>query len=143
MVFNSAIGEKTKLIADYIGKLELISKKSEEEFIRDPFIPDAAERNLQLAIEAAADIGNFIIRRKGFESPQSYQDIFRILCDRGVLPLEMRDDIVEMARFRNLLVHGYAKLDKRRVYSILRSDLGQLRKLASLLAAAAGELNKP
>jgi uncharacterized protein YutE (UPF0331/DUF86 family) len=142
LVSNSSIEERTKLAADYIRKLELTAKKSETEFLNDPFISDAAERNLQLAIGATADIGNFIIRRKGFDTPQSYQDIFRILCEKQVLPSEMKESLMQMARFRNLLVHGYARIDKRNVRTVIETSLGQLKETVLKLSKTALALNK-
>ncbi|WXG45086.1 MAG: DUF86 domain-containing protein [Promethearchaeati archaeon SRVP18_Atabeyarchaeia-1] len=139
---NPSVEERTKLVADYLRKLELIANKSQTEFLGDPFISDAAERNLQLTIEAVADLGNFIIRRKGFETPQSYQDIFRILCENGVVPISMKENLVQMARFRNLLVHGYARIDKRRIYTITKTNLNQLKDVASRLSQTAMALNK-
>jgi uncharacterized protein YutE (UPF0331/DUF86 family) len=41
--------------------------------------------------------------------------------------------LADMASFRNLLVHGYLKLDPRRVHAFL-GELGQLREFARLAA---------
>jgi uncharacterized protein YutE (UPF0331/DUF86 family) len=43
-----------------------------------------------------------------------------------------------MARFRNLLVPGYAEVDDRRVLQVLRDRLDELAALRRALAAAAG-----
>ncbi len=40
-----------------------------------------------------------------------------------------------MARFRNLLVHVYGKIDYRQVYEVLRHDLGDLRTFAAAVAS--------
>ncbi len=39
-----------------------------------------------------------------------------------------------MARFRNLLVHGYLRVDDARVIEILRSRLGDLESFRSQIA---------
>jgi uncharacterized protein YutE (UPF0331/DUF86 family) len=38
----------------------------------------AVERNFQLAIECAIDIGEIIISKEGFERPEDYRSVFRI-----------------------------------------------------------------
>ena len=40
-----------------------------------------------------------------------------------------------MARFRNLLVHVYWKIDYRQVHAALREDLGDLRAFAAAIVA--------
>ncbi|HHY95018.1 MAG TPA: DUF86 domain-containing protein [Firmicutes bacterium] len=39
-----------------------------------------------------------------------------------------------MAKFRNLLVHKYGKIDDARVYEIIRSDLGDLEEYIAKVA---------
>jgi len=41
----------------------------------------------------------------------------------------------EMARFRNLIVHDYAKIDNARVYGILKKRLGDFGAFAEAIRA--------
>ena len=62
----------------------------------------------------------------------------RQLQELGQAPQEL---FLRMARFRNLLVHLYAKVDDAEVYRIIREDLGDFeRYLASLAQYLKAEL---
>jgi len=56
-----------------------------------------------------------------------------------VLPSEQVPALQEMARFRNLLVHGYQRVDDRRVLGILGSRLEDLDAFRAHIARSALE----
>jgi uncharacterized protein YutE (UPF0331/DUF86 family) len=89
------------------------------------------ERRLQTAIESCLNIGNHIIARLGLRAPQDYGDVFRILRDAHILPPELAEAMVDMARFRNLLVHLYWQIDYERIYDSLQGRLASLETFAS------------
>jgi uncharacterized protein YutE (UPF0331/DUF86 family) len=45
-----------------------------------------------------------------------------------VLPASLAKRLVSMAGFRNVLVHEYLDIDRRRVYRALRDELGDFEK---------------
>lgn len=59
-------------------------------------------------------------------APNDFADAFTSLGEAGVLPKETVPALRDMARFRNLLVHGYADVDDERVVEILRTELDDL-----------------
>jgi len=99
----------------------------------------AAKHALLEATEAALDVGNHLIAANGFRRPANYADIFRVLAEAGVLPDALAGNLESMARFRNLLVHQYAAVDRGRVWAIVtgeRKDI--LRFFESVLASMGG-----
>ena len=48
------------------------------------------ERELQVAIQCALDIGNHIIAEENLTAPEDQADIFHILGASGILPLHSR-----------------------------------------------------
>lgn len=83
----------------------------------------AVERSLQISVEACLDIGRRIIAVKGFRYPEDNKDVFQVLSAEGIIPSEVLSALIDMARFRNLIVHDYARIDDARVYSILKKHL--------------------
>ncbi len=63
--------------------------------------------------------------------------MFSVLADGGLLHPDAAVQLRDMARFRNLLVHGYAKVDDHRVVEILRSRVAELAAFRTDLARAA------
>jgi len=90
----------------------------------------AVERSLQVAAEISLDIGRRIIALEGFRYAEDNQDVFRILAAEQVIPHQLLDSLLNMARFRNLVVHDYAKIDDAIVYGILLNRLGDFDAFA-------------
>ncbi|HID64665.1 MAG TPA: DUF86 domain-containing protein [Anaerolineae bacterium] len=83
----------------------------------------AVERSLQISIEACLDIGRHIIAGEGFRYPEDNKDVFQILAEEGIVPRTLLPVLLDMARFRNLVVHDYARIDDAKVYAILKRNL--------------------
>ena len=81
-----------------------------------------------VAIEAALDIGNHLAARRGARSPEDYADCMAIMAEIGVVDADLRTRLMRMARFRNLLVHLYARVDDGEVHRVVREDLGDLER---------------
>ena len=65
----------------------------------------AVERNFQMAVESAIDIGEIIISEEGFERPSDYRSVFLVLGRNSVLPKDFAEKFAPAAGFRNVLVH--------------------------------------
>ncbi|OGO02490.1 MAG: hypothetical protein A2Y72_04000 [Chloroflexi bacterium RBG_13_53_26] len=110
-----------------LHKLGRYSEISEEEFLSSPEKVDSAKYNLIIAIEGAIDICNSIVARAGGRAPRDHADCFAILGELKLLSGEFVDRLKRMAKFRNLLVHLYWKVDDRKVYQILNKDIPDMR----------------
>ncbi len=83
----------------------------------------AVERSLQVAVEICLDIGRRIIALEGLRYPADNQDVFRILIEAHITPDDMVPTLLNMARFRNLIIREYARIDDAQVYAILQQRL--------------------
>jgi len=90
----------------------------------------AVERALQVAIEACLDIAHHIISEEGFRYPESSADAFKVLGEEGIIPSELLPKLVNMAKFRNVLVHEYVRLDNSVIYGVLKKHLGDFEEFA-------------
>jgi uncharacterized protein YutE (UPF0331/DUF86 family) len=122
-----------KLLAEYISDLQELKSISLEEYQENKLIRKAVERTLHTAIEACLDIGHRIIAEEGFRSPEDNKDVFIVLGEEEVVPRELVARLVDMAGFRNLLVHEYARLDNTVVHSILNRRLGDFDEFAQAI----------
>ncbi len=96
----------------------------EAEFLEDAKAVNSAKYLLIVACEAAIDICNHIAARRGGRAPEDYADCFEVLGEMKVLDGDVAMRLARMARFRNLLVHLYCKVDNARVYRTIREELG-------------------
>ena len=69
------------------------------------------------------DIASHIIADKGYRVPKSYSDAFKVLLDEKIVSSRLFDVLQKMAKFRNIVVHHYDKVDAEIVVGILKKDL--------------------
>ncbi len=106
----------------------------EPEFTENAERVRAARYSLIVAVEAAAAICNHIATRHG-QVPDSYPGCFEALVTLGVADAALGARLASMARLRNILVHGYARVDDRRLHAILTENLDDLEAFLSVVAA--------
>ncbi len=96
-------------------------------FKKDQHLVGSAKYHLIVAIESAIDICNHLISKNSFRAPESYSDVFKVMAENNVLPLELVEEKLEaMARFRNRLVHIYWDIELDLLYQILQENLSDL-----------------
>lgn len=83
---------------------------------RDAWI---VERGLQLGAEVVFDIGNHVLSAHFGVSPKDYEDIIVQLAQHGVIDEALRVRLKGLGGFRNVLVHGYLRVDPDRVADYL------------------------
>lgn len=92
------------------------------------------ERNLQLAIECALDIGEVIISSENLEKPEDYKSIIEILGKEGIIPLKFASKFKETAKLRNILVHMYTDINPAIIVQVLDDNLDDFDGYAQYIA---------
>ncbi|MFQ5756447.1 MAG: DUF86 domain-containing protein [Acidiferrobacterales bacterium] len=121
-------------IEESVSRLEKIRAQPRDEFLADRDIQDIACYRLLVAIEAAIALCYHVSARQSHKVPEEYAECFRLLGETQVIPVDLAARLQLMARFRNLLVHMYWKLDYSRVYDVLDESLADLRAFCSSVA---------
>lgn len=134
---DDVIASRLKILAEYVDELRVYRERatSFRVYQDDKMLRRAVERSLQVAIEACLDIGRRLIALEGFRYPEDNKDVFQILAEEEVVPRQLLPSLIEMARFRNLIVHDYAQIDDARVYGILKKRLEDFDAYARAIAA--------
>jgi uncharacterized protein YutE (UPF0331/DUF86 family) len=83
----------------------------------------AIERLLQLLCESAADIGLQVLKAGGSPLASSYREVFTLLDQRGSLPTDLANALVDACAMRNLLTHLYDAIDLDRVAAAVEPAL--------------------
>ncbi len=68
-----------------------------------------------LLIEASIDLCNHISVKLFKQVAESYAQCFRILSENGTIDKDVSDKLANFAKFRNVLVHLYWKVDDKLV----------------------------
>jgi len=120
-------------IEDSVTRLERFGQLPVDEFIADRDATDVACYRLMVAIEAALALCYHVSARRFRKAPEDYAGCFAVLQEADVLPAALATRLQRMARFRNLLIHMYWKVDYRRVHEIIRQDLQDLRTFVGII----------
>ncbi len=86
----------------------------------------SAKYFLIVAIEGAIDMCNHVIALNKLRAPDDYADSFRVLGELGMFPETFMKKLVEMAHFRNRLVHIYWEVDDKVIHNILTDDIDDI-----------------
>ena len=135
---DERIKEQLKYLHRYLLLLEDAKQIPFEKFQTDPIYRGSSERYLHLAIESCLNIGNRLLAlsqlKKPVKTPETYADIFKELYKLGVLgDRNFMERLMQMAKFRNRLVHLYWELDEKAVYQILQDHLYDLDQFSKVI----------
>ncbi len=101
-------------------KLEPFKEKRKEEFLRDEYLQDIVERNLEVAIQSCMDIANRIISLDELEKPNDYYGAIIKLGEEDVLPYDFAQNFAPIAGFRNILIYEYLEINWDEVFHNLK-----------------------
>lgn len=130
MIDNDVIQSKLRQLQEYLEDLaeyrditlsNYTASKKDQRFV---------ERTLHLACECCIDIAAYIVSRKAFRAPKDNKDLFNILHENNIISSALKIAMTKMVRFRNIVVHDYARIDPEIVIGILHRDVDDLKKFA-------------
>lgn len=120
------VATRLDLIRSCIDELAALRRLPREEFLQ-PRNVAAAESFLRRALEAVFDVGRHILaKRRRLDLSQEFKAIARGLGEIGAVDAKLSDRLVEMAGYRNRLVHFYHEVTPDELRDILRNDLADL-----------------
>ena len=96
------------------------------------------EHTLQIAIQAAIDVGLHIVSDQRLGEPRTNREVFDLLERASVLPADLAATLRRMVGCRNVLVHGYDDVDLAIVRDILDRRLDDLLAFVGTVRARLG-----
>jgi uncharacterized protein YutE (UPF0331/DUF86 family) len=119
------------IIERNLKEIENIAKEKLEKIsYRDEL---ALKHALLECIEACVDIANHIISVKGFRRPMDYSDVFVVLEENKIINKYFSSHLQKMAKFRNVLVHRYALVDRSKLFKIVKKDVKDIVKFVKII----------
>ncbi|MBM3236624.1 DUF86 domain-containing protein [Candidatus Poribacteria bacterium] len=120
--------EQLRMIKSDIEKLREKRALSEDEYLMDEDTQTVVERKFQTAIESCVNIGNHLISTMNLELASDYASVFRSLRTANLISSDLAEKMADMARFRNLLVHLYWRIDHEKIYEGMEARIETLEK---------------
>lgn len=119
---------------EYIDRIEEMDFPPEE-LKKNKLLQDALARRLQLALEICIDISMHLISGLNLPIKDTAVDAVELLGKENLLSKGLTEKMVDAVKFRNLLVHGYAKIDYDRVAKNYKTDLDDIRDFAKAVVS--------
>ncbi len=130
------VDERTRLremLADLEDTLDGLREKQgipKQQYESDKDAQDIVERRLQKATQTCIDIGRRVCRHEGEElTDATNADVFAALVELGVLPESRRQEFIDIAGLRNVLVHRYRHIEPEEIYESYH-DLERLERFS-------------
>jgi len=124
LVDKTLMMRKLSELEEYLGQIREFASIKQEEYSRDWKTQRIIERTLQMMIELTVDISAHLISDKRLRVPTGYADTFKVLFEGGLIGQDLYQVLMQMAKFRNVVVHQYDRIDDTIVVDILQNHLG-------------------
>lgn len=129
MINKQLIIDRLVLIDGYLKELRILASLDKDSFLNDKKNAAAAESFLRRSLEAIFDIGRHILAKTGnIDLSTEYKAIAKGLGEKGFVSSETSKKLVEMAGYRNRMVHLYNMVSEEELYSIITSELKDIEK---------------
>jgi uncharacterized protein YutE (UPF0331/DUF86 family) len=127
------VAKKLALIETYVRELETLADPAriEVDLREERFV----EHTLQIAVQAALDVASHIVSDDRLGEPRTNQELFELLAKNGFIDQDLARALRASVGFRNILVHGYASVDKAVVKDVLENHLGDLVAFVAAIRA--------
>lgn len=109
-------------IDQYLKEIEETMPSSSAEYLQDRTRRRALERLIQITIGAVMDVSALLVKEMKLGMPYQEEEFLDKVSGRVLSP-DLVVRLKEMKRFRNILVHGYTKIDDEKVYESLSPEL--------------------
>lgn len=99
---------------------------------------DLAAFHLQLALQECIDLAAHWVAGEGWTPPDHSAAAFATLASHGGIDAELATFMRAATGLRNRIAHGYADLDRPRLFAEARAGVPRIRRFLAACATAAG-----
>jgi uncharacterized protein YutE (UPF0331/DUF86 family) len=103
-------------LSDRVDRIRLRLPDSASALAADRDALDLVSFNLMLSVQVCADVASHLIADEGWMPANSLAEGFTRLEQNGVLAASTAESLRRAVGLRNVVAHGYARLDVRRAF---------------------------
>lgn len=126
MVDKALIGRKLERAESYLKQIRMKKDPGITLFVKDSDLQSIILFNLIQAIQSCIDMGSHIISDSEWETPSTQAEIFEILASKKVITKAIAKKMIQMAGFRNRIVHEYEKTDMKIVHTVWKKHIADI-----------------
>ncbi len=137
MVNKLLISQRLELIDDWLKNLKRLAGLPYEGFISNDLNAAAAESYLRRSLEAIFDIGRHILAKTGnIDMAGEYKSIAKGLANNNFVSADLSNKLIQMAGYRNRMVHFYSMITEKELYGILQDNLADIEQFTTEIKQA-------
>lgn len=136
------LDQKFAQLEEYIAEIKNLRKYPKSKFHKTSLVEAGAERLLYKTIQCAIDIAQIIVSEFALGEPSHYKDLFTKLGKKKIISSKLQESLEEMAGFRNVLAHGYARVKPEKVYKYVHKDIDDLISFIKAIQKFLGPVSK-
>ena len=124
---EAVLAEKAAAIERHLVHVAERLPENPEDFQPSTDASDAVILHLWQAVQLTIDTAISVCLYFQLGTPPTYGDAFRRLAEEGLLDPALAERLARAAGFRNVVAHGYEKLDLERIYRAAQDGPADLR----------------
>ena len=129
----ATILQKSAQVKAMLQGIEGLPLGTLEEFLADGRNAAAAESYLRRALEGLLDLTRHILAKGFGQGPAEYKEVAAMSASAGLLGERQAALMMQIAGYRNRLVHFYDEVSENELYEICSSQLADVRSLLDAL----------
>ncbi len=133
MTKRDVLENRVSLVKKYLSYLQEFQKYSDSEILGNIITLGALERYLYLVTDSAIELAEVVISLRGLRKPVSLAESFEVLGENRLISHELSARLVNMAKFRNVMAHLYAKIDYVKVLNIYHNHLQDITEFITVV----------
>lgn len=114
----------------------------EQDLLESRDIQHLLNHRLHTAVEICIDMATHIASALELPDRDSASDVIALLGKQGIIPKTLADEFQKAPRLRNVLVHGYAKIDYRFLFRDYKKDTIDIKNFAAKIKQYLDSLDK-
>lgn len=126
MVREEVLIAKISSVRHHLRRIRDRLPGSEESFVTDEDARDIVVHNLWQAIRGCIDLAAHVVSDEGLGQPSQLGELFDLLAEAGVVPLELAARLRRAVGLRNIMAHEYVRLELPIVYRAARYERGDI-----------------
>ena len=132
LINKQFINERLLLIHSFLKELQDLSTLNQKSFLSQKRNAAAAESFLRRTLEAIFDIGRHILSKTNhIDLSTEYKSIARGLIEIGIVDKKLGETLIQMAGYRNRLVHMYNIMSDEELYQVIQSNMKDIEDFVS------------
>lgn len=124
-------------IQEHLSHIRTIAKMTDSEIFSDSRNMAAIRYHLIVILEAMGSVCVHVCVKKLHAAVNEYAECFDRLRKNSLISENLGNELIKMARFRNLLVHRYWEADDQKILVYIRGELHMIDEFIAEIAKVA------